>query len=86
MNMNMNTNPYDNAKHKRWRERVLRRAGYLCEECSRYGKRVPATIAHHIHELKDFPEQRYELSNGQALCMECHNKKHPDKGRFSHTS
>lgn len=32
---------YHRAKHRAWREKVLRRAGYLCEECARYGRRCP---------------------------------------------
>ena len=45
---------YQTAKHKAWKEKVLRRAGYLCEECRRYGRLgrdglpVRATTAHHI--------------------------------------
>lgn len=77
---------YHKARHKAWRERVLKRAGYLCEECKRYGRTdekglpVKADTAHHIKHLEDHPELAYVLSNGQALCKKCHNRKHPDKG------
>lgn len=70
---------YHRAKHKAWREKVLKRAGYLCEECARYGRRTPATVAHHIQHADEFPELRYVLSNGRALCAACHNKYHPEK-------
>lgn len=77
---------YQLARHKRWREKVLRRAGYLCEECKRYGRTdadgnpVRATTAHHIKHRDEFPELAYVISNGQALCAKCHNAKHPEKG------
>lgn len=77
---------YQQARHKRWREKVLRRAGYLCEECKRYGRTdadgnpVRATTAHHIKHRDEFPELAYVISNGQALCAKCHNAKHPEKG------
>ena len=68
---------YSTAKYKRWRERVLRRGGYLCAECAKYGRRVEATHAHHILPRKDHPELAYDVSNGMALCTACHNKIEP---------
>lgn len=70
---------YHQRRHKAWREKVLRRAGYLCQECARYGRKTPATVAHHIKHADAFPELRYDLKNGQALCAACHNKAHPEK-------
>lgn len=78
---------YHKARHKRWRELVLRRAGYLCEECKRYGRRlpngepVPAVVAHHKLHADKYPELRCMVGNGRALCEACHNKAHPEKGR-----
>lgn len=77
---------YNSAKHKRWREKVLHRAGYLCEECRRYGRTdaqglpVAATTAHHIQHLEDRPDLAYTVANGRALCASCHNAAHPEKG------
>lgn len=78
---------YTGAKHRAWRAAVLRRAGYLCEECKRYGRLdknglpVRATTAHHIKHRDEFPELQYDVNNGRALCENCHNKAHPEKGR-----
>lgn len=72
---------YDSKRHRVWREKVLRRAGYLCQECLRYGMRTPATTAHHVMPREIYPEQQYILDNGQALCPACHNKAHPEKLR-----
>ena len=84
----MPDNPhYHTARHKAWREAVLRRAGYLCEECKRYGRHGPdglpvrATTAHHIKHRDEYPELAYLVSNGRALCEACHNKEHPEKGK-----
>lgn len=77
---------YSTARHKAWAEKVLRRAGYLCEECRRYGRTdgnglpVRATTAHHIKHRDEYPELQYDVNNGQALCEKCHNKAHPEKG------
>jgi 5-methylcytosine-specific restriction endonuclease McrA len=77
---------YLTAAHRRWRDAVLLRAGYLCEECRRYGRTdrhglpVRATTAHHIKHREDYPELQYDVNNGRALCEACHNKAHPEKG------
>ena len=77
---------YHQKRHKEWAEKVLKRAGYFCEECKRYGRLdkdglpVRATTAHHIKPREQYPELQYMLSNGRALCEKCHNKAHPEKG------
>lgn len=78
---------YSHERHREWREKVLRRAGYLCEECRRYGRTdknglpVAATTAHHIKHRDEYPELQYDVNNGRALCEACHNKAHPEKGK-----
>lgn len=77
---------YDKAKHRAWSEKIKKRADYLCEECRKYGRRdknglpVAAKIAHHKKTLEEHPELAYDLSNGEALCLKCHAKRHPEKG------
>ena len=71
---------YWSAKHRRWRDAVLRRDGYLCQECARYGKRTEAVVAHHIVPRDTTPTLQYTVSNGRALCASCHNRMHPEKG------
>lgn len=77
---------YSRKKHRTWREKVLARANYLCEECARYGRHdkyglpVAATTAHHIKHLDTNPELAYDVRNGKALCDKCHNAAHPEKG------
>lgn len=83
----MSDNPhYNGARRRAWAAKVLRRAGYRCEECRRYGRTdkdglpVRATVAHHVQHLDEHPELAYDLANGRALCEACHNKMHPEKG------
>jgi 5-methylcytosine-specific restriction endonuclease McrA len=70
---------YQSAKHKGWREKVLRKAKYLCVECARYGRNREATHAHHIKPIDEHPELAFLPSNGEALCSICHNKVEPRK-------
>lgn len=73
----------DFYKSKRWRElraRVLRRDGYKCQYCKRYGKNVEAVTVHHIKPREDNPELAYTMSNLVSLCAKCHNAAHPEKG------
>ena len=71
---------YQTVKHKRWRERVLRRAGYACAECRKYGRNETATHAHHIKPRAEHPELALSMDNGVALCTKCHNKLEPRTG------
>lgn len=66
----------------RWeklRARALRRDGFMCHECARYGRRVPAERVHHAWPVEDWPEYEWQLWNLVSLCMGCHNAMH-DRG------
>lgn len=68
-----------NYKNKRWydlRLRILKRDGYACQECKRYGKSKQATMVHHIFPAKDVPEYQYLSDNLISLCNSCHNELH----------
>lgn len=52
---------------KTWRKDVLRRADYVCELCG-----DPAQEADHIKPFCSFPDLRYDVTNGRALCHSCH--------------
>ncbi len=71
---------YKSQKWKRKREAILKRDGYRCVECRRYGRMREATHVHHIKELEDYPELALASGNLESLCSQCHNKKHPEKG------
>ena len=75
---------YTCPKWRRLRARVLREAGYRCQNAKRFGKRVEATHVHHIWPAEDYPEYAWERWNLIALSQEAHNAMHDRaSGRLS---
>ena len=70
---------YKSKKWMKFRESVLRRDGYQCRECRRYGRMRQAQEVHHIKHVDEYPELAYEPTNVVSLCHACHNKAHPEK-------
>lgn len=68
------------ADYRAWRNAVLARDNYRCVECgirqgwSRAEKRQVIIDADHIRPFAIFPELRFAIDNGRALCRECHKK------------
>lgn len=54
-----------------WRKAVFARDNYTCVECGERGGRLNAD---HIKQFSQYPELRFELSNGRTLCVPCHEK------------
>lgn len=71
---------YKGTRWTKLRAKVLRRDGYECQECKRYGRHTEATTVHHVKHLEDFPELAYDPKNLRSLCTACHNAMHPEKG------
>lgn len=60
-----------------WRTAVLERDGYICQQCGRQcKKRERGLAAHHIKPYAEYPDLRYELTNGLTLCRRCHMSLH----------
>ena len=70
---------YDSARWKKKRAKILRRDGYMCRRCRRFGRRVEATEVHHIKHVDEFPELAWDDDNLVSLCHACHNAMHPEK-------
>ncbi|KXB66169.1 hypothetical protein HMPREF3181_00914 [Parvimonas sp. KA00067] len=67
---------------KNWiekRKRILRRDGYMCMCCKRYGKTTQATTVHHIYPYELYPELKLNSFNLISLCEKCHNEMHNRK-------
>lgn len=77
----MKTFDYNGKKWKHKRECILRRDGYLCQKCRKYGRIVEAQTVHHIKHVDKYPELAYEDNNLVSLCNKCHNKEHPEKAK-----
>ena len=62
---------------KQWSKAIRERDG-KCVECGCEEN----LHAHHIKRWKDYPELRYDLSNGVTLCEPCHQKAHGKNFKF----
>jgi hypothetical protein len=65
-------------EYRIWREAVFVRDFYTCVHCdvkSREGKTV-YLHAHHLKSFANFPQYRFDVSNGITLCKECNYKVH----------
>ena len=82
------SNPlYHRVAWKRAREEALRRDRYMCADCMQrfeagYGiKPNRATMVHHLVPIDELPDLALRLDNLVSLCDECHNRRHPEKGK-----
>lgn len=56
------------GKHGSWARAVISRDGGKCQRCGA----TEGLHAHHIKPFAEFPELRWELSNGLTVCGPCH--------------
>ena len=69
-------NKYKIVRWRKLRERRLKQDEYMCKECRRYGRTVPADTVHHIYPAEDYPNLFWNIKNLISLCKDCHNKMH----------
>ena len=78
---------YSSKAWQECRNEYMKRAHYLCENCLRKGIYKPAEIVHHIIEIDPITIERPEIAlnfdNLEAVCRECHNELHDNRGRWS---
>lgn len=68
---------FKDTAYLQWRNSVLTRDNYTCQDCQKICKKYEKGLAaHHIKSYKDFPELRLDIDNGKTLCRECHMKLH----------
>ncbi len=56
-------------EYKSWRGLVFKKDNFTCQACDQYGGYMHAD---HIKSWSEYPELRYEVSNGRTLCRACH--------------
>jgi hypothetical protein len=61
---------------REWRTAVFRRDAFKCGLCGAGG----SVQAHHLDCWADYPERRFDLSNGITLCRPCHKAFHASMG------
>ena len=64
-----------NRELRRWKKTVIERDGGRCRECGA----TENIHAHHVKPWADFPKLRFALSNGIAICVDCHSHVHGRK-------
>lgn len=55
-------------EYREWRRAVLQRDDYKCVWC----RATQNLQADHIKSFAEYPESRYDVSNGRTLCKSCH--------------
>lgn len=58
-------------KYKNWRIAVFTRDNYTCQMCGQVGGKLQAD---HVMPFAFYPDIRFEVLNGQTLCVGCHKK------------
>lgn len=69
-----NLNARRDARYQDWRTAVFTRDNFTCQKCG--DARGGNLRAHHIKPFAQFPELRFEISNGLTLCNPCHDLVH----------
>jgi len=62
----------ESREYEEWRKSVFERDNYICCICGQVGGYLHAD---HIKRFTDYPELRFDINNGQTLCIECHKEK-----------
>jgi hypothetical protein len=70
-----------NPPYKKWRKSVFERDKFTCKLLNNACK--GQLQAHHIQRWADYPELRYELTNGITLCQGHHPRKVSEEKRLA---
>ena len=65
---------YCDKAHRAWRQAVLTRDAWTCRDCGRVCSDRKEAQADHVRPISKGGE-RYDLANGQTLCIVCHGRK-----------
>lgn len=62
----------DSDRYKNWAELVKEQDDYRCMDCGGRGGKLESD---HIYRFAYYPRLRFEILNGQTLCVNCHKQK-----------
>ncbi len=65
---------YCDKAHRAWRQAVLTRDAWTCRDCGRVCSDKREAQADHVVPIRQ-GGARYDLANGQTLCIVCHSSK-----------
>jgi 5-methylcytosine-specific restriction endonuclease McrA len=65
------------SKFIKWSADVKTKDNYQCQICGQHGVDLNS---HHKNSWDIYPELRYDLDNGAALCVVCHKRFHDSYG------
>lgn len=58
---------------RNWKKSVFERDNYTCRRCLKNDKKLNA---HHIYDFINYPDKRFDITNGVTLCVDCHRSVH----------
>ena len=64
-----------------WRTKIFERDDFTCQVCKERGCNLNA---HHIYSWREYPELRFDTTNGITLCVACHNKTKQKEHQFEY--
>ena len=67
---------YGSRAWKKLRHQVLEDNNYMCIKCKEKGKVSQATEVHHIEQLSENWNKRFDYNNLIPLCYDCHHGIH----------
>lgn len=69
-------------EYQNWRTAVFERDNYTCQDCNTKSGKGNAVYleAHHLKSFAEYPELRFEVSNGITYCEPCHKAGEFHKG------
>ena len=70
------TSFYKSPEWQHKRKTILKRDGYSCRECARYGKTEGANTVHHVMPLSDRPDLKLDSRNLISLSDYDHERMH----------
>ncbi|MGB3465658.1 MAG: phage antirepressor KilAC domain-containing protein [Cyclobacteriaceae bacterium] len=73
----LNPKSRNTAAYRKWKKEVFENDLYTCQKCGYTGKEIEP---HHIIPWSKSVNKRFDVSNGQTLCKDCHKLEHKANG------